>query len=486
MKKGEALKNSAICTEILAYNSGATDQYGKIYSRVNFLKRESTSLGDKKASDNYNYYNFQEQPYQGYYTLRYIFLEDDKSDYCSMAAAYRNYLLSTGQMYAKDLDTTAPLFIETVGGILSTKSLVGFQYQGITALTKYEDNILMANELSRKGISNIKFKLKGFSGKGLQYNHENNIKLIGELGGTKGFKKLLSNTGSNISLYPDFRYLTFSSKSGLLAKSNYAVKSLDLKSATIETVNYATLEKNFQLADNLYYLNKICCLKDINQRVKVFSQKYSIDNISIADMGGSISSDFSPEASYDRQSAVNTTSELIKGLSDEFGVMLNKPYSKNIRYADYVIEAPLWSSQYNFAESVPFYAMVYHGNVTYSGYSVNLASDPKKEFLKCIEHGAQLKYTLVYRNEDAIKDSDYSELYSASFWGNLETLTANYKAVSELYSKIYDATILYHEKLAPLVYYTEYSNGVYTVVNYSDTIFASEYGDVPAENYIIG
>jgi len=172
-------------------------------------------------------------------------------------------------------------------------------------------------------------------------------------------------------------------------------------------------------------------------------------------------------------------------LSENYGLMLNSANAKNAGYASIITDAPLWSSQYDFAEGIPFYSMVYHGLVDYSGDAINLSADSKAEFLRHIEYGASLKYTLAYRNHNAIKNSDYTYLYSASFEENLKTAADNYKAVNELYSKTSNETIVKHIKLDDSVYYTEYSNGVYTVVNYSDSDYISAYGTVPAENFIV-
>jgi len=480
IEDGEAL------ADIFAYNSGATDIYSKVYSRVNFLKTESVSLGNQKASDNFNYYNFQEKAYGGNYSVRYIFLDKDFSDYNGMAAAYRNYLTVTDKLSVKEKENDAPFVLETIGGILSDKSFLGFQYKGITALTEYGDNIEMTEKLTGAGIKNINLRLTAFSGDGLQNTIPDKIKLIGALGGAKELKKMLKSAKqSKVSVYPDFEYLTFSANSGLIMKNKYAIKSMDSKSAHIEVINSATLEKNNQIEDNLYYLTALGHLEQINGSVVKFLNKYSFKNLSIADMASNASSDFTPDAYYDRQSAANYCSSIVSDLSKDYGLMLNAANTKNAGFASLITDAPLWSSQYDFAEGIPFYSMVYHGFVDYSGESINLASDSKTELLRSIESGALLKYTLVYRNRDAIKNSDYTNLYSSSFEDNLEEAAENYKAVNELYGKTLNENIAKHKKLADGVYYTEYSNGVYTVVNYSDKDFKSEYGTVSAKNFII-
>lgn len=480
IEQGEAL------SDILAYNSGSNDAYNKIYSRLNFLKTESVSLGNQNSSDNFNYYHFQEKPYGGSYSVRYMFLEENDCDYCGMARCYRNFLLSTGRMDDKKAAETAPFVLETVGGILSEKSILGFRYKGITALTEYEENCIMAAKLAENGVENINLRLTSFSGDGLQNLPVNKSGLIGNLGGSKGLKALIETADKQgFTVYPDYQYLTFSANSGVLTKNSYAIKSMDLKAVELPVLNPATLKKDTQITDNLYYLTSIGKLAKINEAAEKMLDKYGIRQMSIADMAHSVSSDFSPGSYYDRQSASNYAGNVLSVLSEKYILMLSGANAVNTRYAALVTDAPLWSSQYMLAEGVPFYSMVYHGLVNYTGEAINLFSDSRREFLRCIEYGASLKYKLIYKNKSAVKDSDYTWLYSAGFEDNLAEASEYYRMSSQLYSEVSEAAVTGHKKLAESVYYTEYSNGVYTVVNYSDKEYLSDYGAVPAENYII-
>lgn len=472
--------------DIYACNSGATDNYNKVYSIVNVKKTESVSLGEQQASDNFNYYNFQKNGYKGNYSVRYIFLEKDKNDYSAMAAAYRNYLYNTKALSENKAQENAPFVLQTVGGILSKKQFLGFQYKGITALTEYADNIAMAEKLKELGVDNVSLRLTAFSGDGMQRLLPTKHKLIGELGGKSGFKKLLNSAKEKgIAVYPDVSFLTFSANSGIAAKNKYAMSSMDYKAASVEVINSATLLKNTQLTDNLYYLISLNKLNEVEKGVEKFLKKNDIENLSIADMASGISSDFSDKGSFDRQSAANTASSMIGTMAERYSLMLSAANAKNAACATLITEAPLWSSQYSFMEGVPFYSMVYHGSVDYTGDSLNLSSDSQNEFLRCVEYGASLKYTLVYRNGSAVKESDYTDLYAAEFESNKKTAADNYKAQNSLYKKTANAQITAHKKLNDSVYVTEYSNGVLTVVNYSDNDFVCSYGTVPAKDFIV-
>ena len=129
--------------------------------------------------------------------------------------------------------------------------------------------------------------------------------------------------------------------------------------------------------------------------------------------------------------------------------------------------------------------MVYHGFVDYTGTSLNLTSDRETEFLRCIEYGALLKYTLAYRNTDEIKNSDYTNLYSASFEQNLEDIKEKYPKVNELYKKVADSKMTGHKAVNNNVYVTAYENGVETIVNYSDSDYSYDGVNVPAKGFII-
>lgn len=480
IEEGEAL------ADIIANNSGSEDEYNKIYSQANFLKTESVALGDQNASDNYTYYHFQENPYKGKYTLRYIFADKDSYDYSSLAGLCRNYLLTTGKI--KD-DTnkndTAPFILESVGGVLSDQSFLGFTYEGITPLTKYDDNIIMAEKLKDAGIENINIRLTAFQGDGLQNTLPLKLDFISKLGGKRGFKKLLTDSKNlGINIYPDFEYVTFTGNSSIFTKNSYAAKTLDMKAASREVINPATMLKDIQISDNLYYLTAISSFDEINNAVKKQLDKYQITNISLGDLGGNISSDFSDKAPYDRQSAVNKANGVINDLSDKYDIMLNSPTVNAAVNADIITEAPIWSSQYAFAKGIPFYSMIYHGYTDYSCTSLNLTSDRETEFLRCIEYGALLKYTLAYRNTDVIKNSDYTNLYSSSFEQNIDDIKEKYAKVNELYKKISGSIMTAHEMINDNVYITAYENGVKTIVNYSENDYSYNGMTVPARGFI--
>lgn len=479
IEDGEAL------ADIFAYNSGSADAYNKVYSRINVLKTESVALGNETASDNFNYYHFQKKCYSGSYAVRYIFLERETCDYNGMAAAYRQYLLSTGSLHETKAEDSSPFLLETVGGILSDRSFLGFQYQGITALTTYEDNLAMVKTLRDAGVDNIKLRLTAFRGNGMQNLVLKQVKLIRSLGGTKAFRKLLSESENlGVSIYPNFTYLTFSANSGVLNKNRYAAQTLDSKAVELSVMNPATLLKNTQIEDNTYYLTAIGKLDELNQTVKGFLNQYNFKQMSIDDMASGSSSDFTYSASYDRQSASNKTSDIIADLSQNYDLILTAANVKNASNASLIAEAPLFSSEYFFCEGIPFYSMVFHGYVPYTGESLNLASNEETAFLRSIEYGANLKYTLVYRNKEIIKNSDYTNLYAAGFEENAPKAAERYAAISDIYNHTVGQTIVSHRKLADSVYYTEYANGYYTVVNYAEQDYACNYGTVPAKGFL--
>ena len=125
------------------------------------------------------------------------------------------------------------------------------------------------------------------------------------------------------------------------------------------------------------------------------------------------------------------------------------------------------SSFRNTSYSVPFVQMVLHGSIPYSSSALNLASDYDYAFLKAIENGEQLSYTLAYRNLGKITQSVHTEYNSVDFayWKNI--IKEDFLKADNILKETYDKKIIEHKYLTDDVVCVTYENGVKVVVNYS-------------------
>ena len=66
-------------------------------------------------------------------------------------------------------------------------------------------------------------------------------------------------------------------------------------------------------------------------------------------------------------------------------------------------------------ETIPFYQMVVHGLIPYSGDPQNLFYDPQLQYLKMVEYGYMPYYQFTMNYSDDLKDTYYSDLFSSSY-----------------------------------------------------------------------
>ena len=139
---------------------------------------------------------------------------------------------------------------------------------------------------------------------------------------------------------------------------------------------------------------------------------------------------------------------------------------------------------------VPFSQLVYHDSVLScpSGDTVNCTIGKREKLLKVVEFGGR---PIVYIHQQFFNNGE-------DFMGkgnltcdtdeDLKTTIKAIKDAEELYNALEPirySTMINHKKLADGVFKTEYENGAYTIVNYTDKDFVYDDIVVKAEDFIV-
>ena len=155
-------------------------------------------------------------------------------------------------------------------------------------------------------------------------------------------------------------------------------------------------------------------------------------------------------------------------------------------YESVVVNAPLTSNNFNVVdESIPFYTMVLHGLVEYTGAPLNYSQDIQTDILKLAETGAEPYFSLMYADGSSVKDTDYSFLYSnnANLW--LGKASELYKKLDACLGAVQGKQIISHEQIAANVYRIRYE-GDYTIyVNYNPNPVNVDHLTVSGDNFIL-
>lgn len=439
--------------------------------------------------------------YKGLCKVSYTFLTDDdvaseagitsyyENSYMGMAKFYRDYLEKNGTISKipdSEINTDfVKLFIETFGSIQVEEKIATFPVTVNKELTTFDDIKTIYQELKDAGVGNTSYILKGFANGGLLSTYPTSIKWQKVLGGKKGFNDLMEYAKENdFDVIPDveFSYSYGSKMFSGYSHKKHGARTLDNRYTT-KRVYYAatqTFERTGGVAvsstafDYLY------------EKFYKSISKYDIEYLSVRTLGSDLNSDFDKEDYYDREASKDEVVEMLGLLTGSSGnnsykLVLDAGNAYAMPYASAVLSASLDSSRRSeMSESVPFFGIVYHASVEFAGNAYNMEGDTDYAFLKAIENGASLYFTVAMQNIELLKfDPNYNKYYSVSYANLKDTIVSTYKAYNELMKDLQNKYIVDHDFLdatrtedggavdSSLVVMVEYEGGVGFVLNYS-------------------
>ena len=381
-----------------------------------------------------------------------------ESSYVGMASCYRKYLEDSGAIeLLKESYSDLPLYIEALGSIDITKKFLSFPVTVSTPLTTFDDVERMYSELSNakatlkekaaqlnkeadelekeniganipvinrnralaeeylalaekiSDLNNINFRLTGFTNGGMHSTYPAKIKWEKSVGGSKGFKELLSTAksesgkdGYTFGIYPEFDFMYLSSVAPFDGVSN-KIASCKVDNRYASKQSYNSINQEFE---SMFAL--VVSSGSLDELYTKFDEKYSgydVGGISVSTLGSDLNSNFDVDNPIIRESGIDNIKSLLGRMSADYKVMADKGNMYTVQYLDHILNAPLDSSHLNNSSfAVPFYGMVLHGYVNYTGTPINYSGSPEYDILRAIESGASLYYILCTKNTNYLKE----------------------------------------------------------------------------------
>ena len=170
-------------------------------------------------------------------------------------------------------------------------------------------------------------------------------------------------------------------------------------------------------------------------------------------------------------------------------ILLNDANDYAFRYADDIINAPLTDNDYYIVdERIPFYEMLIHGCIDYSGTVINLSDsyDRADVTLSLIENGASPHFMFSAEDASEIKYTGLNRFYATTYSNWKEDAISIYQEVNEALKPVNGAIMTDHEILSENVRAVTYDNGVVIYINTGTEDETVNGITVPARSYVRG
>lgn len=338
----------------------------------------------------------------------YFFLSGEEADYSGMANTYRAFLRENGLIrQSVEKEEAYPLSVAFMTGAQEEQMLLSKN----VAASPFASVESMTDSLAEKGVSRLDVTLLGWE-KGGYGRNVRGYQPWSLLGGASGLGRLAAAlTGNHHTL--------------ILAKNVLSVSAEDTgytlqKDAVFEG---SGLVKSDDSREN-FLLNAAAS----ERWTEAFAQKNKTQAcVLLQDYGSFVTANYSKNQVYSRSQEVQRRQEALRKLAGddqaESRVEAEGGNAYILPYVRRLSGIPSVSSRLPVMDrEVPFYQMVVHGAVEYTGDAYNLFYDAPTQFLQLLEYGYQPHFELTETEPDALKYTACHYLFSCRFEDWQETM----------------------------------------------------------------
>ncbi len=403
------------------------------------------------------------------YEICYRLLEEGEAEYADMASAYREYLIESEGMTAIEVSEDYALVLDLFMGIEEE----GILFNTLQSMTTFSQAEEILEELVGEIDGELKVSLVGWTSDG--YGCEPNyFPANSSLGGNSGLKSLANFAAENgIELSLAIDLLTVDADAGGYSTTNDIVYLGNYQALTNLTEDMYVISPNVAAENFSKFLKKAC--------------KYSLSGVKLENLGNLVLYNYRSRNMVTSEECVAYWQDIIETAKDSLGtVTVEGGNAYALSYADLVTDIPISDCGYQMTtKSVPFYQIVAHGYVEYTGDALNLSSDVDKQLLQWIEYGYLPYFELTYESPDNLIETDYSELFSSQYSAWKDTVVESYEELSSVLSSVRTAAIVSHEEVADDVFCTGYENGIRIYVNYNDNAVTADGVEIEGMSYLV-
>jgi hypothetical protein len=331
--------------------------------------------------------------------------------------------------------------------------------------------------------------LNGWFNRSVDHSIPTRIKLINDLGSRKDFENLVASANqSGYKVYPEVDFIFMRDKKLFDGFSLYRDVSRYVSRERIQRYPYSFVwfGERKRWGKLNYIARPAVTMSLIDNFVKESSSK-GLNNIAFRNMGAKLSGDYNERRHISREESVRMRQQKLTELKKSGrGIMLLSGHVYATPWADFIVDMDLDDQGFGITDvSIPFYPIVLHGFVPYTGKAINLAEDYTKNLLKIIESGAGLYFSFITEETAVLQETKFRQFYANEYGKWVNDADALYRQFTADFGHLYNQLITEHEILSPGVTLTGYEDGTKVIVNASD--YAVYYNNryISAASYIV-
>lgn len=412
------------------------------------------------------------------FTLDYALLADPDADYNTMAQIYREYLKKTYRLEEKK--SSSQLFIEFYGATKKKKSFLGFPYTTNEILSVLDNISTIIYDLKTENISGTNVVLKEWNYSQLNNKIDKEINPLSKIGSKKELSKLNEIIKENNGcFYPQFEIQTAVKSGNGVSIYRDAIRNVSNMPAGIYTFKQNTLVKNNDFAKK--YFLRVSKQETVLNKLSDSLNDNGLESLSLNSLN--VYSDYA-KTTVTKNKCANTISSYLKKYLSDKNLAVSYPGDYAFSVTDVSLETPLTSNRYDITnESVPFYQLCLSGLIDCVAPSINLAPEPDRLLLQCLETGSKIQYSLITKDNTLVMNTKLDWLFSADYNICRADIIKSYAVEKQRNEITEGSAMVAHKKLADGISCTVYKNGASVYVNYTDDDYIFKDLTIPANGY---
>lgn len=494
MKRGAGgllavIEEADAAAQLTASLIGKNDGNNRLYASFVYCPYIRSSIGNDRGME--DVYLFAEEPLSRNPSVKFLLLEE--GSYSDMARRYRRYLQETKQLPSTPITAgDLPLYADFIGAVQQQTNTLGFTHSRSIALSYVEEVQAITERLQGFGVQTVRLRMKGFGRDGLEGGMPDAFRLNTRLGSKTALRVLadtLTAGGGSLSLYTELSTVYRNRAFDGFDTHVDTVRTLDRKVGTLVSVYDAvTQQPAFSLGTG-YLVTPRAYTRMASDLTDRLNEEYAhiFSDISWGQAGYRLYSDYNRRMEIDRTYAAGLLQEALAILAgeQERTVTVDYGFGYTLSTATHIVGMPLEASGFA-AESyaVPFYQMVVHGVVSYSGCALNTTTSLTRRLLQCAEAGAAPYYTWMTESPLLLRDTKFDKIwYALCGADDVEQVAENYTTLNGLLRPVLSAQLTEHSRTGDVAI-SVYDNGHRVLVNYGIEAATVDGITVPAQGAV--